>query len=220
MSLYLFLLFSAFCNVSSLAWFGGLKSKTSNVGTLKQAILTLANETNRGLSESPQQRYGMQKLFADLEKMNKNKASLSSPLVNAVWDLKYTTSNTILGRGGSPRVGPIFQTIDAPNRFAKNSETVRYFGFLDVPRAVTAKIDPISSSKCAVQFQKFTIGPISFKCPPSFKVIPCRINHSILLCMYFCFFCILYYHFLTFHYSSSLCLFCRENLMLRMLMRI
>ena len=115
----------------------------------------------------------MQKMFASLEKLNKNKASLSSPLVNAVWDLKYTTSNTILGRGGSPRVGPIFQTIDAPNGFAKNSETVRYFGFLDVPRAVTAAITPVNPSKCAVQFQKFTLGPVSFKCPPSFKVIPC-----------------------------------------------
>ena len=167
---YLIVLTTLLHNVSALAWLGGLKTSTK-AGKLKEEILTLANETKRGLTESTQQRDQMQKLFASLEKENKIKASLSSPLVNAVWDLKYTTSDTILGRGGSPRVGPILQTIDAPNRFAKNSETVRYFGFLDVPRAVLAEINPISPSKCAVQFKKFIIGPVSFKCPPSFKVI-------------------------------------------------
>ena len=112
----------------------------------------------------------MAQLFSDLEMKNPNKASLSSPLVNAVWELQYTTSDSILGRGRSPRVGPIFQTIDAPNGYAKNSEIVRYFGFLDVPRAVTAAITPMNPSKCAVQFKQFSFfNTLSVNCPPSFK---------------------------------------------------
>jgi hypothetical protein len=144
-------------------------ASSGSPAALKARILAQATKTQRGLTETAEEKEEMAKMFAELEQKNKVKKSLSSPLVNAVWYLQYTTSDTILGRGGSPRVGPILQTIDAPNGFAQNSETVRYLGFLDVPRAVTAAITPMTESKCAVQFQQFTIGPLKIKCPPSFK---------------------------------------------------
>jgi PAP_fibrillin len=150
---------------SAFGIFGG----SSKVKTLKSDILTLAKKVNRGASETAEDRAAMKKLFEALEKQNKYKNSLKSPLINAVWNLEYTTSDTILGRGGSPRVGPILQTIDANRAFAKNSETVQYFGFLPVQRSVDAEIKPMSPSKVAVQFKKFKIGPVSFNCPPSFK---------------------------------------------------
>lgn len=140
-----------------------------NTETLKSKILNLAQRTNRGLKETTEDKKEMENLFIQLEKLNKIKKSLSSPLINAVWELQYTTSDSILGRNGSPRVGPILQIIDAPKGFAKNSETIEYFGFLKVPRSVTAAISPLTSSKCLVQFKQFQIGPVPINCPPSFR---------------------------------------------------
>jgi hypothetical protein len=105
-------------------FFAGLQGGKPNLqlAGLKTEILTLARSVNRGLTETSADRDAMLKLFEQLEKKNKYKDSLKSPLINAVWDLEYTTSDSILGRGGSARFGPILQTIDAPNLFAKNTE--------------------------------------------------------------------------------------------------
>lgn len=147
----------------------GAKGASPQIATLKTEILTLAEKVDRGYSETDADAAVMLKLFEQLEKKNKYKESLKSPLINAVWDLKYTTSASILGKGGDKRVGPILQTIDAPNLYAKNSETVSYFGFLNVPRSVSAALSPMTASKVAVQFKKFTIGPIGINAPESFK---------------------------------------------------
>ena len=149
--------------------FSGGKSSGGSVSTLKAEILNLAKAVNRGLTETPQQREEMLGLFEQLEKKNKYKESLKSPLINAVWNLQYTTSDSILGRNGSPKVGNILQIIDGPNLYAKNSETVNYFGLFKVPRTVTAALTPISGSKVAVQFKRFTAGPLAFNAPESFK---------------------------------------------------
>ena len=145
------------------------KGSGASVINLKAEILTLARKVDRGYSETPAEKETMLILFEQLEKKNKFKDSLKSSLINAVWNLEYTTSGSILGRGGSQRVGPILQTIDGPNLFAKNSETVNYFGFLKVPRSVTAALTPMTGSKVAVQFKKLTLGPIGFNAPDSFK---------------------------------------------------
>jgi hypothetical protein len=76
----------------------------------------------------------MKILFERLEKQNTQKSTLSNPDLNAVWQLEYTTSDSILGRGSFSKFGPILQTIDAINLRAENSEVVNYFGFLKVPR--------------------------------------------------------------------------------------
>ena len=149
--------------------FAGVKGSSMKSATLKTQILTLARQTRRGLIETNEEKEAMLNLFEQLEKENKYKDSLSSPLINAIWNLEYTTSDSILGRGGSERVGPIFQTIDGPNLYAKNTETVNYFGLFKVPRSVTAALTPMSGSKVAVQFKKFTLGPIGFNAPEAFK---------------------------------------------------
>lgn len=136
--------------------------------TLISNILKLADITERGLIETSEQNLQMKNLFEQLEKQNPNKASLSSPLVNKVWELRYTTSSAILGRGQQKRLGPILQSIDAINLKAVNSETVDY-GILKVGRKVTADLSPMSKSKVAVQFKQFSIGPITFNAPSSFK---------------------------------------------------
>lgn len=147
----------------------GGKAARMPVAALKSEILSLASEVKRGLIETPEQKDEMLKLFELLETKNKYKDSLNSPLINAVWDLKYTTSDSILGRNGSKRVGQILQTIDAPNLFAKNTETLRFLGIIDVPRSVTAALTPVTGSKVTVQFKKFTVGPLAFNAPDSFK---------------------------------------------------
>ena len=149
--------------------FAGAKSGSMQTANLKTEILNLARKTERGLIETVAEKEMMLNLFEQLEKKNKYKDSLKSPLINAIWDLQYTTSDSILGRNGSKRVGRILQTIDAPNLFAKNTETLSFLGFLNIPRSVTAALTPINGSKVAVQFKKFTVGPIGFNAPDSFK---------------------------------------------------
>lgn len=142
---------------------------SASVINLKSDILNLARKVERGFTETPAEKESMLSLFEQLEKKNKYKDSLKSSLINAVWNLEYTTSDSILGRGGSKRVGPILQTIDGTNLSAKNTETVNYFGVLKVPRSVTATLVPLTGSKVAVQFKKFTLGPIGFNAPESFR---------------------------------------------------
>jgi hypothetical protein len=136
---------------------------------LKNDILELASQTKRGLTATPEEAEKMNDLFEKLEKLNPNSKPLKSTLVNGNWNLEYTTSDSILGKGGFPRVGPIVQKIDTTSLSAENSEVVNYFGFLPVPRKVTAELDPQSDSFTNVKFKRFTIGPVGFDAPESFR---------------------------------------------------
>ena len=56
-------------------------------------------------------------LAKELERVNPNKNALASPLINAKWLLRYTTSASILGTSKPPFLrpqGPIYQIIGAP----------------------------------------------------------------------------------------------------------
>ena len=136
---------------------------------IKNEILQLARAVDRGLTETAIDKKKMKDLFETLEKLNASKNTLQSSNLNAIWLLEYTTSDSILGRGSDPRVGPIFQKIDAINLTAENSETVRYLNLFNIPRKVTATLRPISGSKVAVQFKRFSVGPFTFNAPESFK---------------------------------------------------
>eukprot|EP01083_Nonionella_stella_P093236 261189_1 len=156
------------------------KSKEAKRSELKKEILTLASDTNRGLTATQEEKREMEDLFEQLEALNptsnplitidEDKNKNNTPSVNGDWSLDYTTSDSILGKGGSPRIGPIVQAIDTTTipPSAKNSEVVRYFGFLDVPRAIEAELSPVDGKFTEVQFKKFTLGPIGFKAPESF----------------------------------------------------
>lgn len=111
----------------------------------------------------------MYQLFEQLENLNPTSNPLTKPTVNGDWSLDYTTSDSILGKGGFPRVGPIIQNIDTTTLSAKNSEVVKYFYLFDVPRSVTAELSPVSSKLTDVKFKRFTLGPVGFDAPESFR---------------------------------------------------
>ena len=68
----------------------------------------------RGLTATQDQQDKVERLAKQLEKVNPNSKSLSSPLINGKWKLRYTTSGSILGRSRPALArpnGPIFQFI-------------------------------------------------------------------------------------------------------------
>lgn len=111
-------------------------------------------------------------MFERLEKLNPTKKVLADPKTSGRWLLRYTTSDSILGRGGSPRIGEIVQVLDTKGLKASNSETVKY-GPFSVARKVKAELNPISSSEVAVQFKQFLFGSpnpfLTVPAPESFK---------------------------------------------------
>jgi len=138
---------------------------------LKEEILNLASETKRGLTETKEQAEEMQNLFAQLEKLSPtvNPITNKNSKLNGDWSLDYTTSASILGKGGAPRIGPIIQNIDTTTLSAKNSEVIRYGGIFDVPRSVSAELSPVNGKLTDVQFKRFQLGPLGFNAPESFK---------------------------------------------------
>ena len=135
---------------------------------LKTKILGLASETDRGLTASPEQKDEILELFEKLERLNPTRGPLKTDKVNGNWSLDYTTSDSILGKGGFPRVGPIIQMIDTKTLRAENSEVVSYFG-IQIPRKITAELSPQNSQFTDVKFKRFSLGPIGFDAPDSFR---------------------------------------------------
>lgn len=148
-------------------------SKDERRSTLKREILDLASATKRGLTATDEQKQVMEKLFTQLEALNPTRNPLivnkNKPSINGDWSLDYTTSDSILGKGGFPRVGPIIQNIDTTSLSAKNSEIVRYFYCIDVPRSVSAELSPVNGQLTYVKFKKFKVGPLGFDAPDSFR---------------------------------------------------
>lgn len=163
MKVYIFPAVVSFISVGSSAFvFSPIREQ------LKSELLDLASETKRGLTATPEQQVQIKKKFERLEKLNPTRRPLKSEKINGIWDLKYTTSESILGKGGFPRVGPIKQMIDTTNLSAYNSELVSYFG-IKVPRKVTAELKPRNDNLTDVQFKRFSIGPLGFDAPEQFK---------------------------------------------------
>ena len=135
---------------------------------LKADLLKLSKETKRGIEATPAQKQQILDLFQKLERLNPTRKPLKSPLLNANWSLEYSTSDSIIGKGDFPRVGPIVQKIDTTSLSAENSEVVSYYG-IPVPRKVTAELAPQNDKLTNVQFKRFSVGPIGFKAPESFR---------------------------------------------------
>lgn len=94
---------------------------------------------------------------------------LLDPKINAtgIWNLEYTTSDTVLGRGDIfERTGDILQVINTKELTAENRETLNIFG-IKLPRKVTAELSPMSKTQVAVKFKKFYIGSIPITAPPN-----------------------------------------------------
>jgi hypothetical protein len=125
--------------------------RPTSIPKLKTQILELSRSVNRGLTETPADREKMADLFQQLERLNSREGTLKVDALSAVWSLEYTTSDSILGRGGVPKVGPILQTIDARRLTAENAEVRQYFGLFPLPVKVTAELTPWTPSKVRVR---------------------------------------------------------------------
>ena len=147
-------------------------SKDVRRSELKEQILSLASETKRGLTATDEQKEQMQTLFAELEALNPTPNPLivngKKASVNGDWSLDYTTSDSILGKGGFPRIGPIIQNIDTTTLSARNSEVVQYLLF-PIPRSISAELSPVNGKFTDVKFKRFQLGPIGFDAPDSFR---------------------------------------------------
>eukprot|EP00584_Thalassiosira_punctigera_P017676 CAMPEP_0172559126 /NCGR_PEP_ID=MMETSP1067-20121228/82727_1 /TAXON_ID=265564 ORGANISM="Thalassiosira punctigera, Strain Tpunct2005C2" /NCGR_SAMPLE_ID=MMETSP1067 /ASSEMBLY_ACC=CAM_ASM_000444 /LENGTH=236 /DNA_ID=CAMNT_0013348655 /DNA_START=18 /DNA_END=728 /DNA_ORIENTATION=+ len=145
------------------------KWDTSRRTKLKERILSLASETKRGLMATDDQMEEMDGLFSQLEKLNPTVNPITNKLstLSGDWSLDYTTSGSILGKGGSPRIGPIIQNIDTAALSAKNSEIIRYGGIINVSRSVSAALSPVNGKLTDVKFKKFMVGPLGFDAPDS-----------------------------------------------------
>jgi hypothetical protein len=143
------------------------KWDSSRRSKLKEQILSLASETQRGLTATNAQVEEMDGLFSQLEKFNPtvNPLTNKNSKLSGDWSLEYTTSDSILGKGGAPKIGPIIQTIDTATLSAKNSEVNRYYGLVDVPRSVSAELAPVNGRLTEVMFKRFMLGPIGFDAP-------------------------------------------------------
>lgn len=162
--MFLFFLTFGLLFSSVNAFFGG----GANVAKLKTQIVDLSRSVNRGLTETVEEREQIEKLFKLLEAKSPTSSPLTQPSkADGIWSLEYTTSDSILGRGGYERIGPILQMIDTKNLKAENSETIGFFG-LKIPRKVTAELTPMTKSKVGVLFKVFSIGPIKFNAPSTF----------------------------------------------------
>jgi hypothetical protein len=127
---------------------------TAKRARAKEALLDAISRVNRGTTASEEDKIAIDALARALEKLNPTRASLSSSALSGEWELKYTTSASILGMTKPalfrPR-GPIYQTIDSAALKARNRETAPFYN------AVEADLTPTSKSAVNVQFKKFFV---------------------------------------------------------------
>jgi hypothetical protein len=79
-------------------------------------LLATAERVKRGLTATDADKATIEKMAEALEAVNPNPESLSAKEINGRWELKYTTSASILGTNRLPflrPIGPIYQIIGA-----------------------------------------------------------------------------------------------------------
>ncbi|CAM9656531.1 unnamed protein product [Ectocarpus sp. 8 AP-2014] len=152
--------------VSLPSVFGSVQGNSKRA-TAKQELLDAIAPLKRGLTASDEDKAVVEKLAQEVEKLNPNPKSLSSPLVNGRWELVYTTSMSILSKKNPVMrpSGPIYQDIDAPGLRALNAQYIQPIPFLKMPYEVSAELTPTTSSATDVQFKEFTVGPLKIKAP-------------------------------------------------------
>ena len=147
---------------------GSSSNKRLNVKELKEALLSKIATVERGASASEEDKEEIDLLAQKVENTQKRKNALETEEINGKWELMYTTSASILGLT-KPKIfqpnGPIYQTIDAKNLRAFNSESAPFFN------QVSAELTPTTKSSVDVQFKKFGLfgGLIKINAPESAK---------------------------------------------------
>ena len=144
------------------------KESAANVEDMKAALLRKIETVERGANASEEDKEEIDVLAQRVENTQKRKNALETEYINGKWELMYTTSASILGLT-KPKLfrpsGPIYQTIDAKNLRAFNSESAPFYN------QVSAELTPTSKSSVDVQFKKFGLfnGLIKINAPESAK---------------------------------------------------
>ena len=144
------------------------KESAANVEDMKADLLRKIETVERGANASEEDKEEIDVLAQRVEKTQKRKNALETEYINGKWELMYTTSASILGLT-KPKLfrpsGPIYQTIDAKNLRAFNSESAPFYN------QVSAELTPTSKSSVDVQFKKFGLfnGMIKINAPESAK---------------------------------------------------
>lgn len=138
------------------------------VEDMKGALLSKISTVERGAVATEEDKEEIDALARNVENTQKRKNALESKFINGKWELMYTTSASILGLS-KPKLfrpsGPIYQTIDAKNLRAFNSESAPFYN------QVSAELTPTTKSSVDVQFKKFGLfsGLIKINAPESAK---------------------------------------------------
>ena len=138
------------------------------VEDMKGALLSKISTVERGAVATEEDKEEIDALARNVENTQKRKNALESKFINGKWELMYTTSASILGLS-KPKLfrpsGPIYQTIDAKNLRAFNSESAPFYN------QVSAELRPTTKSSVDVQFKKFGLfsGLIKINAPESAK---------------------------------------------------
>ena len=144
------------------------KESAVNVEDMKADLLRKIETVERGANASEEDKEEIDALAQRVENTQKRKNALETEYINGKWELMYTTSASILGLT-KPKLfrpsGPIYQTIDAKNLRAFNSESAPFYN------QVSAELTPTSKSSVDVQFKKFGLfnGLIKINAPESAK---------------------------------------------------
>lgn len=144
------------------------KESAANVEDMKADLLRKIETVERGANASEEDKEEIDALAQRVENTQKRKNALETEYINGKWELMYTTSASILGLT-KPKLlrpsGPIYQTIDAKNLRAFNSESAPFYN------QVSAELTPTSKSSVDVQFKKFGLfnGLIKINAPESAK---------------------------------------------------
>ncbi|KAL3151942.1 hypothetical protein ABBQ32_001068 [Trebouxia sp. C0010 RCD-2024] len=148
----------------------GLKfgtASSADVKAQKQELLSAIQPLARGVNATDADEQQVEKLIQKLERVNPNKNTLASPLINGKWKLLYTTSQSILSKNRPAPLranGPIYQYIDAVNGKARNQESWPFFN------SVLADLTPETKTRVGVQFTLFRIfGLLPIKAPERAK---------------------------------------------------
>lgn len=151
----------------------GLFTKPVGKDTLRQQkkieLLDLIKPLQRGVAAEPEDIDAVEVAAQELEKLNPTPKTLASPLVNGKWELLYTTSQSVNGKGRPAPFrpsGPIYQILDAVNGKARNKESAPFFN------QVAADLIPLSSTKVKVKFTQFKLlGFIPVNVPDNGKAV-------------------------------------------------
>lgn len=144
------------------------KESAVNVEDMKADLLRKIETVERGANASEEDKEEIDALAQRVENTQKRKNALETEYINGKWELMYTTSASILSLT-KPKLlrpsGPIYQTIDAKNLRAFNSESAPFYN------QVSAELTPTSKSSVDVQFKKFGLfnGLIKINAPESAK---------------------------------------------------